>query len=161
MLRFQDIGPLELSFSPRYVTMVWMNCPASLALILCIVLKILHQTFGLNLTYSWLSNSLFQLRACYWATLMKRIVLLKIASSFPKTYNAKQRLIWAKCYLSNRWVHCSQTMWASLLCATKESTSTPRCCWWILCNKYFSWPEIVKYKMCTGMYKTLIVHHTT
>ena len=33
---------------------------------------------------------------------------------FPRIFNANLRLIWAKCYLRNRWLHCIQTWYGNL-----------------------------------------------
>ena len=37
---------------------------------------------------------------------------------FPRIFNANLRLIWAKCYLRNRWLHCIQTWYDNLFRTT-------------------------------------------
>ena len=37
---------------------------------------------------------------------------------FPRIFNANLRLIWAKCYLKNRWLHCIQTCIVNILHTT-------------------------------------------
>ena len=77
----------------------------------------------------------------YWwhAKCLLRNMLLKIASygtyhiimEFSRIFNANLRLIWANCYLSNRWLHCIQTWWDNL-----SHTND-----WFICNNNLLWPE--------------------
>ena len=42
---------------------------------------------------------------------------------FPRIFNVNLRLIWAKCYLRNGWLHCIQTWCANLLPTTDWSSA--------------------------------------
>ena len=116
----------DIPFSTRSWVVVWMKCPASLALEQRIVFKILLKTYFAIWQKSH-TKLTFKLTASLWSLSLSYITLfrnisLKIASDgsyhiimkFPRILNANPRLIWARCYLGNHLLHCIHSWWDNL-----------------------------------------------